>query len=113
MDRGHIRSGRIIGQSRFSRPREIHQPLPTLRLLDEKSLPGDQIGHQMSEILQIRVKRRDQGMRFLFMHQPLKALQALVDVGAAGRIVCESPVLEEDTFVIREKWLEISGEQAK
>ena len=37
-------------------------------------------------------------------------LQALADVGAGGRIVCESPVLEEDTFVIRDKWLEISEE---
>ena len=40
-------------------------------------------------------------------------LQALFDIGAEGRIVCESPVLEEDAFVIRDKWIEISGEKAK
>jgi hypothetical protein len=28
-------------------------------------------------------------------------------------MVCESPVLEEDAFVIRDRWLEISGEQAE
>lgn len=38
-------------------------------------------------------------------------LQALNDAGAGGRIVCESPVLEDDAEVIRRRWLEISGEQ--
>jgi deoxyribonuclease-4 len=40
-------------------------------------------------------------------------MKALSAVGATGRMVCESPVLEEDAFVIRDRWLEISGEQAE
>ncbi|MBN1668526.1 MAG: TIM barrel protein [Anaerolineales bacterium] len=38
-------------------------------------------------------------------------LRALHDAGAGGRMVCESPVLEEDAEVIRQRWLVISGEQ--
>ena len=39
-------------------------------------------------------------------------LQALHDFGCRGRILCESPVLEEDAVFIRERWLVISGEEA-
>jgi deoxyribonuclease-4 len=31
-------------------------------------------------------------------------LQALYDMGCGGRILSESPILEEDTFLIKEKW---------
>jgi deoxyribonuclease-4 len=31
-------------------------------------------------------------------------LQALYDSGCSGRILCESPVLEEDAFLIKKKW---------
>ena len=37
-------------------------------------------------------------------------LQALKDVGCAGRILCESPILEEDALFVRQRWMEISGE---
>ena len=37
-------------------------------------------------------------------------LQALKDFGCQGRILCESPILEEDALLIQEKWGEISGE---
>ena len=37
-------------------------------------------------------------------------LQALADFECAGRIVCESPVMEDDALVIKEKWLAISRE---
>jgi deoxyribonuclease IV len=41
----------------------------------------------------------------------LKAiLQALYDLKCQGRILCESPILEEDAQLIKEKWGEISGE---
>jgi deoxyribonuclease-4 len=41
----------------------------------------------------------------------LEALvRALNDFECAGRIVCESPVMEDDALVIKEKWLTISGE---
>jgi len=37
-------------------------------------------------------------------------LHALKDFGCRGRILCESPLMEEDALVIKEKWLKISGE---
>ncbi len=37
-------------------------------------------------------------------------LQALKDLNCSGRILCESPVLEEDAILIKNKWEEISGE---
>lgn len=36
--------------------------------------------------------------------------RALKDFGCCGRILCESPVLEEDALLLRQMWLEISGE---
>ncbi|MDD5466743.1 MAG: TIM barrel protein [Anaerolineales bacterium] len=39
-------------------------------------------------------------------------LRALKEAGAAGRILCESPVLEEDALVIQEAWIKVSGERA-
>ena len=41
----------------------------------------------------------------------LEALfRALKDVGARGRILCESPTLEEDAQFIQESWMAFSGE---
>jgi deoxyribonuclease-4 len=41
----------------------------------------------------------------------LKAiLQALYDCGAGGRIVCESPILEDDALLIQKEWLAINKE---
>jgi deoxyribonuclease IV len=41
----------------------------------------------------------------------LKALfRALKDYGCAGRILCESPVMEEDALVMMKVWKEVSGE---
>jgi deoxyribonuclease-4 len=37
-------------------------------------------------------------------------LRVLNDYHCGGRIVCESPVMEDDALIIKEKWLEISGE---
>lgn len=37
-------------------------------------------------------------------------LKALADFNCGGRIVCESPVMEEDALVIKERWLAVSGE---
>jgi deoxyribonuclease-4 len=36
--------------------------------------------------------------------------KALARFGAAGRILCESPVMEEDALIFQQKWAEISGE---
>lgn len=41
----------------------------------------------------------------------LKAIfTALKDFKAGGRIVCESPAMEDDAQILKDKWLEISGE---
>ena len=41
----------------------------------------------------------------------LKALfRALKDFGCAGRILCESPVMEEDALLMLKTWKEVSGE---
>jgi len=37
-------------------------------------------------------------------------LRALSDFGCAGRILCESPIMEDDAQLIREKWGQISGD---
>jgi len=42
----------------------------------------------------------------------LKALfEALRDFGCAGRIVCESPIMEEDALNMKKTWMKISGEK--
>jgi len=41
----------------------------------------------------------------------LKALlRALKDFGCAGRILCESPIMEEDALNMLKAWKEVSGE---
>jgi deoxyribonuclease-4 len=39
-------------------------------------------------------------------------LKALQEFDCGGRIVCESPVMEDDALIIKEKWQEVSGEGA-
>lgn len=39
-------------------------------------------------------------------------LKALKDFGCQGRMLCESPVMEEDALKIQEAWMEVSGESA-
>ncbi len=42
----------------------------------------------------------------------LKALfRALKDFGCAGRILCESPVMEEDALKMKKAWMKVSGEK--
>ena len=36
--------------------------------------------------------------------------QALADFKCGGRILCESPVMEEDALLLKSTWCEISGE---
>ncbi len=38
-------------------------------------------------------------------------MRALHDSGAGGRIMCESPVMEEDALKFRALWMEVSGEE--
>ena len=42
----------------------------------------------------------------------LEALyQALCDLGCAGRILCESPIMEEDALNMKKAWMKVSGEK--
>ena len=42
----------------------------------------------------------------------LEALyQALCDFGCAGRILCESPIMEEDALNMKNAWIKVSGEK--
>jgi deoxyribonuclease-4 len=42
----------------------------------------------------------------------LKALfRALNDFGCAGRILCESPIMEEDALNMKKAWMKVSGEK--
>ena len=42
----------------------------------------------------------------------LEALyQALWDFGCAGRILCESPIMEEDALNMKKAWMKVSGEK--
>ncbi len=42
----------------------------------------------------------------------LKALfRALHDAGCAGRILCESPIMEEDALNMKKAWMKVSGEK--
>ena len=44
----------------------------------------------------------------------LKALfKALHEFGCAGRILCESPILEEDALNMKKAWMKRSGEKEK
>ncbi len=44
----------------------------------------------------------------------LKALyKALHDFGCAGRIMCESPIMEEDALNMKKAWMKVSGEKEK
>jgi deoxyribonuclease-4 len=41
----------------------------------------------------------------------LKALfRALKEFGCAGRILCESPIMEEDALNMKKAWMKVSGE---
>ena len=37
--------------------------------------------------------------------------QALKDFNCAGRILCESPIMEEDALIMKKTWMKVSGEK--
>jgi deoxyribonuclease-4 len=44
----------------------------------------------------------------------MKALfKALNKFGCAGRILCESPIMEEDALTMKKTWMKVSGEREK
>jgi len=49
------------------------------------------------------VAESDLKLKFLF--------KALKDFGCAGRILCESPIMEEDALNMKKAWMKVSGEK--
>jgi deoxyribonuclease-4 len=49
------------------------------------------------------IAESDLKLKFLF--------QALKDFGCGGRILCESPIMEEDALNMKKAWMKISGEK--
>lgn len=50
-------------------------------------------------------------LKFAEADLDLRALfRALKDFGCAGRILCESPIMEEDALYMKQVWQEVSGE---
>ena len=51
----------------------------------------------------LAVGESDLKVKFLF--------KALKDFGCAGRILCESPIMEEDALNLKKAWMKVSGEK--
>ncbi len=51
----------------------------------------------------LALKESDLKINFLF--------EVLKDFGCAGRILCESPIMEEDALNMRKAWMKVSGEK--
>lgn len=51
----------------------------------------------------LALDKSDLKLRFLF--------EVLKDFGCAGRILCESPTMEEDALILKKTWMKVSGEK--
>jgi len=77
------------------------------------------LGNDAAAHLHIHLSGINYGPRGERNHLPFKEadlayrelLQALADSGCGGRILCESPILEEDALVLRKAWAEITTAQ--
>lgn len=86
--------------------------------LDRLGLMRDRLGQQALEALHVHMSGIAYGPKGEKNHLPilesdfdLRGLfEALVDVGAKGRILCESPIMEEDALNMKTAWIEISGD---
>ncbi len=82
---------------------------------------GKELGGQALKHLHIHLSGIEYGPKGEKNHLPLadadlnmKALfKALTDFGCAGRIMCESPIMEEDALTMRKAWVKASGEKEK
>jgi deoxyribonuclease-4 len=79
------------------------------------SLVAERIGPQALQTLHIHLSGIEYGRR-AERHLPLKKadlryrdlLRALHDVGASGRILCESPLMEKDALVLQRAWIRLA-----
>jgi len=79
---------------------------------------GRKLGEKSLKHLHIHISGIEYGEKGEKEHQPLDEsefdyksfLKALNDFNCQGRILCESPILEEDALNCKSTWCEISGE---
>jgi deoxyribonuclease-4 len=77
------------------------------------------LGAQVLTQLHIHLSRIEYGPKGEKNHLPLaeaelklkELFQALKDFGCAGRILCESPAMEEDALAMIKLWKKVSGEK--
>ncbi|MDP1715582.1 MAG: TIM barrel protein [Anaerolineales bacterium] len=82
---------------------------------------GQELGSQALKTLHIHLSGIEYGPKGEKNHLPLaeadldlKALfKALNEFGCAGRILCESPIMEEDALIMKKAWMKVSGEKEK
>jgi deoxyribonuclease-4 len=88
------------------------------RLLD---IYGKTLGQKALKHLHIHLSGIEYGPKGEKNHLPLaeadlnmKALfKALNEFGCGGRIMCESPIMEEDALNMKKAWMKASGEKEK
>ncbi|MBK5108602.1 MAG: hypothetical protein JJE12_10735 [Anaerolineales bacterium] len=79
---------------------------------------GSKLGEESLNQLHIHISGIEYGEKGEKEHQPLddsefdykSFLKALKEFNCRGRILCESPILEEDALTCKASWCEISGE---
>ena len=80
---------------------------------------GNKLGEDSLKQLHIHISGIDYGEKGEKEHLPLDEsdldyksfLKALADFHCQGRILCESPILEEDALLCKSAWCDISGEE--
>lgn len=86
------------------------------RLLDRY---GKNLGSAALKNLHIHLSGIEYGPKGEKNHLPLKEadldlkalFKALNDFGCGGRILCESPIMEEDALTMKKTWMKLSGEK--
>lgn len=86
------------------------------RLLDRY---GKNLGSAALKNLHIHLSGIEYGLKGEKNHLPLKEadldlkalFKALNDFGCGGRILCESPIMEEDALTMKKTWMKLSGEK--
>jgi deoxyribonuclease-4 len=79
---------------------------------------GNKLGEESLTQLHVHISGIEYGEKGEKEHQPLddsefdykSFLKALKEFNCRGRILCESPILEEDALICKASWCEISGE---
>jgi len=78
----------------------------------------NRLGQQYLESMHIHLSGIEYGPKGEKFHLPLLEsdfdlsglFKALAKVGAKGRILCESPIMEEDALRMKNAWIELTGE---